>query len=360
MKILLRNHPSNKWDTVESVEYSAEKDLQKLLAETPSLIAISDIKENVSPLVVGVRELGLPGSGNTDMLAFNAVGDIVVVECKLAANVEIKRKVIAQVLEYGAYLWGMTYDQLNDLVNKRTNRSLAELVGEAIGEPEWNEEEFRTNIQRNLTNGSFILVIAVDDMNDELARTIRFLNTCGNPSFAFTALEMHRYQQGSTEILVPHLYSATGQKPPVGTRKQWTEEQFKEALKIGLSPQVADLIKELYIWAKKKADRIWFGTGGETGSFTFHYLDNKKTVSVFSIYTSGFLILNYGWLSKEIEPDKMESFHKEITAIPSFKSIPADFKRWPSIKIDETLLNKSDDIDRFKQVVENFGKYFHK
>ena len=137
MKILFRNDPAQKWELVEVAGYTAETELQRLLAESPGLIAIDEIQEAAAPLVYAIREIGLPGSGSTDILAFSARGDIVVVECKLAANVEIKRKVIAQVLEYGAYLWGMSYEDLNQRIFQRTSRNLAELAGGAAGDPEW-------------------------------------------------------------------------------------------------------------------------------------------------------------------------------------------------------------------------------
>jgi hypothetical protein len=74
-----------------------------------------------------VCEFGLLGSGLTDVLAFSVVGDIAFIECKLAANEEIKRKVIAQVLEYGAYPWGMSYDELNERVHRRINQTKLKL-----------------------------------------------------------------------------------------------------------------------------------------------------------------------------------------------------------------------------------------
>ncbi len=67
MKILLRNQSSKKWKPIESADYTAEHELQKLLAETPSLIPINEIRENSPQLVAAVREVGLPGSGTTDI-----------------------------------------------------------------------------------------------------------------------------------------------------------------------------------------------------------------------------------------------------------------------------------------------------
>jgi hypothetical protein len=103
MKILIRDNFKN-WNIAESIRAKAESELQKLLIESPSLVMINEIRDGVSPLIFAVREFGLPGSGATDVLAFSLTGDIAIIECKLATNPEIKRKVIGQILEYAAYL----------------------------------------------------------------------------------------------------------------------------------------------------------------------------------------------------------------------------------------------------------------
>jgi hypothetical protein len=359
MKILMRQDGSEKWKLVGAAEYTAETELQKLLAESPSLISVGEILEGAPPLLAAIREVGLPGSGSTDILAFNERGDVVIIECKLAANQEIKRKVIAQVLEYGAYLWGMNYEELNQKVYMRANKNLAELVGELSGDPEWDEEEFRTTIEENLANGSFVLVIAVDEINEELSRTIRFLNTCGDPKFAFTALEMKRFHKDNTEILVPHIYGTLTQsksKLESRKRKQWTESEYFASVQDQLSPYEIEVISNLYQWTKVNADRVWFGTGTEKGSFTFHYLLDGKTVSIFSVYTNGDIIINYGWLSRQIDINLIEEFHHNLTKIETFAHTPADFTRWPSMKIIDVFPDQSEYLEKFKNLVEEFER----
>jgi hypothetical protein len=359
MKILIKNNENKKWDVLDSAEYTAEAELQKLLAESPSLISISEIREGVPPLTTAIREFGLPGSGSTDIIAFNPRGDIVIVECKLAANPEIKRKVIAQVLEYGAYLWNMSYDDLNQLVFQRKNKNLADLVAEDAGDPDWDEESFRSTIQDNLSRGAFILVIAVDEINDELSRTIRFLNACGKPEFAFTALEMRRFHKTGTEILVPHLFGEGKTSGPEGPkRKQWTEKEFFEAAQSAVSPEIAAILLDLYNWTKRNADRIWFGVGSSKGSYTFHYLLNGKSVSVFSVYTNGILTINFGWMKSILSVSSLDAFHQEITSIPSLKNIPADYTRWPSVKIVEAF-SSPENLQMFKAAVKELGKVVH-
>lgn len=359
MKILTRSNKLKRWKIAESIKTKAEAELQDLLDNSPSLIPVDEIREGVSPLVFAVREFGLPGSGNTDILAFSADGDIAIIECKLATNPESKRKVIGQTLEYAAYLWGISYDEINSRVQNLKGKNLSDLVGEAVAGG-WDEENFRSGIKSSLENGSFILIIVVDEINEDLKRTIRYLNECSKSAFSIHALGMRRFQADAIEILIPYLYGAPS-RPPEPKRKKWTEEEFFEVLNQNVEPKIINVVKDIYEWSKNVADRIWFGTGTETGSFTFHYLREGKTIaiSVFTIYTNGNLILNYGWLSPQVDKETMEEFHKLIHEIPSFEHIPADFSKWPPIKVANAFLNQPKAIERFKEVVTWLGNKVH-
>ena len=349
MRILIRNNETKKWKFAESIIAKAEAELQKLLVESPSLIPVGEIREGASQLVFAICEFGLPGSGNTDILAFSTDGDISITECKLAVNPESKRKVMGQILEYAAYLWEMSYDQVNTRIRHLKEKDLSELVQEAASGG-WDEESFREGVKQSLHSGSFILIIVVDEINENLRRTIRYVNECSESAFSLHALEMRRFQTDSTEILIPHLYGASS-KPPPTNRKQWTEKEFFKVLgEKNADAKVVSVAEDLHKWAKKIADRIWFGTGIETGSITFHYLKDGKTISVFTIYTNGRISLNYGWLSTQIDKETMEEFHKLIQEIPSFGRIPADFSKWPSIKIADAFVDQ-DSINKFKEAV---------
>jgi hypothetical protein len=253
-EILLKNQVANGWEPIDSLEYNEEKELQKLLADSPSLISIEEIKENIAPLIIGVREIGLPGSGYTDILAFNESGDIAIIECKLAQNTEIKRKVVAQVLEYSAYLWNMSYDDLNQIILQRSKKNLVDLVKEKVIDPNWDEETFRLNLQNNLNSGTFLIIIAVDYVNDELLKTARFVNGCGNPSFSFSILEIQHYKNESTEILVPHMISSliSPRQSQQTVRKRWDENLFFETAKEIVNPEVFIVMKDLFDWVRKK------------------------------------------------------------------------------------------------------------
>ncbi|MBI5686126.1 MAG: hypothetical protein HZC54_13720 [Verrucomicrobia bacterium] len=48
-------------------------------------------------------------------------------------------------------------------------------------------------------------MIVVDQINEKLSRIIRFVNTCGKSAFSFAALEMRRFQNDQTEMLIPRV-----------------------------------------------------------------------------------------------------------------------------------------------------------
>ncbi|MCL4464979.1 MAG: hypothetical protein M1401_00185 [Chloroflexi bacterium] len=342
MRILVRTKKEHGWHPVESKSYLGEKALHEMLVESPSIVPTDELRDGASPLVAAVREIGLPGSGYTDVIAFSKGGDIAIIECKLAANQEIKRKVVGQILEYGSFLWGMSYEQLDSLVSKTAGKGIADLVRDSLNVPDWDEESFRVAVRDNLATGSFMLVVAVDSINAELERTTRFINACGKPAFSFHALEMRRFQSEEVEVLVPHVQGKVeGRQTP---RSQWDEARIRAVLLSELSVPAAQVAIDLYEWTKEHADRLWHGNGVKTGSFTFHYLRNGKTISLFSVYTNGYLTFNFGWLPTDVA----RQFYAGLVSVPQFANLPDDFTKWPSVKIETALVGHPEAVEAVK------------
>ena len=60
---------------------------------------------------------------SVDLVAVGAAGQITVVECKLAANPEIRSSVIGQVFAYAAGLWSLSYDEFDRLFTDRAGEA---------------------------------------------------------------------------------------------------------------------------------------------------------------------------------------------------------------------------------------------
>ena len=361
MKILLRNQDQDDWQLVESATYNQEKELHHLLYDSPSLISIDEIRPDSGPLVLAIRELGL-SVGSIDLLAFSARGDIAVIECKLAANTEIKRKVIGQVLDYGAHLWEMQYDELDDKVREREGESLADLMQNAVNPAEWDEELFRNNVADTLSSGNFMLIIVVDEINDELSRIVSFMNVCRKPSFDFAALEMRRFQSDNSEMLVPRVFgpvrtTKTPPRPPV--HKKWDEVSFFSELESRFSLVEVGVAKRILEWAYKNNIPVWWGEGTRTGSFVPTLKIMDRDYPLFAVYTYGKVEIYFQWYQYR-EPFDNEAKRLELLQkLNQFDGVdlPADsINRRPNINL--SLFAEEESLDRlitiFDWIVEEF------
>ena len=359
MKILVRNEDINNWELVKSYSYDNEAELQKLLSESPDLIPANDMREGSGDLVAAVREFNV-SIGSIDLLAFSGDGDIAVIECKLASNPEVKRKVIGQVLEYGSAIWGMDYEDLDQGIRDRTNKSLADFVGSEISDPEWDEELFRSNIEKHLEDGNFILVIVVDEINDELSKIIRFLNACGNPRFSFTALEMRRFHTKSLEILVPKVdgdYRSPTTRETTG-RRTWDESSLFADARKKLNEYSLRIYRELFEFSKKYSHGgIEYGTGYKKGSFSFYYENHGKRKSVFSAYSNGDFSINFGFFSQIFGDKTVKDFAENLAKIPAFSDVLDDDQYYYTKKL-ETFFEEPKYLDDFKKAVVQLGETF--
>lgn len=206
MSILVRQRGS-KWEKAIRAEFADEKQLQTLLYESPELIKTED-----DIAIVFAREAALPGSGYTDLLGVDVNGNIFLVETKLARNSEIRREVIGQILEYAAFLWGKSYEDIDRIFQSREGKSIFELLNAKY--PEILLDELRQNVSANLADGRFRLFIVVDSINPELEKIIAFLSSRGG-GLKLQAIAMPIYTRDNVEILAPQVYGQLNQ-PNVG------------------------------------------------------------------------------------------------------------------------------------------------
>jgi len=349
----MRNHNDKQWKIAETSAYTKENELQNLLAESPGLISISDVREGAGSLVVAVKEFALP-IGYIDLLAFSAEGDIAVIECKLASNAEAKRKVIGQVLEYGANLWQLSYEELDQGVQARSGTSIAELI-KLVASENWDEENFRSNVKSSLVDGNFILVIVVDEINDELARIVRYMNATGNQGFDFAALEMRRFQHENAEMLIPRFYGPSQVvKSKAGDRqgKRWDEASFFAELEERQGIDSIRVARRLLQWSHENV-LTWWGKGSRSGSFVPYFNHNEREHQLFAVWTYGVVEIYFQWYLSKPPFDNIEKRRVILDKLNQINgvSIPPDgINRRPSISMD--ILAQDNRLEQFIEVLD--------
>jgi hypothetical protein len=275
MEILMRKKGDRRWTKVKQQQFHNESALQNMIYQSPEVIPIDTLGDNLPKPILFVKEAGLPGSGYTDLIGVDRTGGITIVECKLATNPEIRRKVLGQVLEYAAYLWQMQYDQFERmccLAEGWNERHLVDVMADKIGDTigSWSAEEFKDNVASTLERGEFRLIIAVDRITDELKRVTQFLNSRTGGSPQIHVLEMRQFETEDLQMVVPDLFGAA----PIPPTAVMNEQEFMK--------QGNNSSSELYSSLKKLA----ITAGYKTSSFTRHgyALRDRKRGNILVLY----------------------------------------------------------------------------
>ena len=148
----------------------------------------------------------------------DAKGRLCIVEVKKEGNRDT-RQVVAQLLDYGAALWGLSVEDFErDVLHQRLGvndpRTLREFVADELvaheDDPEEAAEETLEQLGETLRSGHFALVVAAPKIPAGVHRVIEYLNARGQSVFG---LEVS-YFAGEVEAFVPRLVV----RPTIGGR----------------------------------------------------------------------------------------------------------------------------------------------
>lgn len=333
---------------VERSVIDREDYLQQYIYDNPESLPLHELKDDINILIVS-REFQTH-SGPIDALGIDRDGDVYIIETKLYKNAD-KRRVIAQVLDYGASLW---INQSSEFISRLEESSLRNFnigfsskVQEFFGFEDNEVVDYINLLEQNVNSGNFKFVVLMDRIESRLKELISFVNT--NSNFDVLGVELDFYQDKDVEIIIPNLYGAERKKEVVSlagkssTRKKWDENLFFEVAEQTIGADKTELIREIYDWSRKNADGIKWGTGISTGSFNVKFA-NVSQRSVYTFWTDGSLSLNFKWLS-----DSDESINQA-------KALGDELKNIAELEIPEDYINQyvSIPFDKWKNVLPDF------
>ena len=249
-EILIRVGGTGTWTTPETMAYTDEAHLRDLLALDPSRIP------GVSAGALTVRELPT-GAGFVDVTAVDEDGTITVVECKLGANRDERRKVIGQVQDYASAIWQTGFEGFSQSWAARGGEPLADhLDAEAL-------EALRGNIE----SARIHLCVAVDSIDEDLRRLIEYLNEISRSDVGVTAIQLEYAKHGDAEILVPTTFggeiAAVKARESGQATEHWTRQTYLESIANPEDRQRAEALMELVetSLASPEGNRkaFWFG-----------------------------------------------------------------------------------------------------
>ena len=228
-------------EVVPETAVPLEAELHDALTTHPELIPADDLGLE-APRVVG-RESGLE-SGYVDLVLLDRRGQVCLVEVKKEGNPDTRR-VVAQLLDYAASLWGCSLAEFERVVlhpfisvkqaGGTSLPALAEFVATEFGDDEDDPDArvelgtaIATALEASLAAGRFKLVVAAPAIPDGVQRALEYLNAQG---LAFYGLEVS-YFAGPAECFVPRLVvRPTAADPATSTKPApVAEEAFFESL----------------------------------------------------------------------------------------------------------------------------------
>jgi len=220
---------------IQEERIKAEEDLQEAVKKNPELIPVEDL--NLLNLLVVGRETALP-SGSIDLMCVDEKGTIVVVEFKKGPENPDSRRVIAQLLDYGSHLWGLTFEEFDGLCSNYFNskrctdrkfcgkNSLRDAFKEMWDqvsdetddsvEVESGWDNFKDGISRCLSEGSFYYLVASTHIGNILKQTMKYISQTSAATCA--GIEIDHFSSDGKEIFVPRAYLPGAKPPPAPSR----------------------------------------------------------------------------------------------------------------------------------------------
>jgi hypothetical protein len=246
------------WRPLLPSGFPSEAALHDLVEEAPHLLPLSG---DPSLVVVG-REVAI-GPGWADLLAVETDGRVAIIEIKLRRNAEARRAVVAQILTYASYLKGTDAGGLGSLLAPHLSQSPFASIADALRETDqsgnFDPAQFDEALSECLANGSFRLVLVLDEAPTELVQLVGYLESV-SAGVVIDLVTVSAYEVGDEQILVPQRVdpddareAAVPSKPTPGKAKRPRPidgtEPFEEAIGRAAA-QDQPRLSRLLAWAK--------------------------------------------------------------------------------------------------------------
>jgi hypothetical protein len=205
------HHPIHRVDFLD--RRIAEDFLQASLHKSANILPIEEIDPAFAPLASLGREITA-----IDNLFISPTGKLTLVETKLWRNPEATREVVAQMLDYATRLSSWSYSDLEDAARNALSPapigdgSLYEFIAGQFPDEILPENQFIDEVQRNLRDARFLLLVVGDGIRENLENILDHLHRQPQMLYKFCLVEIHIYENPDVfdgRILLPMIVANT-------------------------------------------------------------------------------------------------------------------------------------------------------
>ncbi len=308
---------------LEESDFDGEVVLQEALKRNPEAIPVADLE--LDDVIVVGWETSLP-AGAVDLLLVDAQGRVIIVETKLSRNPELRRQVVAQLLDYGASLWKTapslkTFEKLvlrywrSDLcedVRVKDANSLRDGVEPIFTElygKDWDYAAFEMALDDNLANGTHVLLVVASGLMDGLSRDLlQYANIClGLPLFG---VEITMFKMGDKELIVPK-----GVRHRTGGRRRATSARDhvdRAGFLAACTPLVVTFFERVLNEAEEKGMILYWGTKG----FSVRMPLEQPVTVMYGYPPDEFQVYTSGW---PLDAETQTVFNRRLAEVAPFR-----------------------------------------
>lgn len=256
-------------EILDEVDAHDEAQLQERMKDQPELFPVEEMDLD-GPLMVVSRETPL-ASGRIDLLAVTRSGEVVVIEFKTGPQNPDFRSALSQVVDYGADLWGLTAEGLDEIAvayfasgrchDGPTKNAVSLADAGAATWADWDEQEQALFVERLtsvLASGSFRYVVVAQRFTAAMERTAEYLNFQAT-SAAFYLVELVRFSGGGFSAFE----ARTILKPTARTSRpagqQLNEQGFLDQI---THDEYRQSLASLFTWCHAHGVVTYWGTKG--------------------------------------------------------------------------------------------------
>ena len=186
-------------------KFATEAVLHTAIADHPEALPHEDF--GLGPMITVANELQL-SAGPLDLLLVDPQGRLALCEFKKGSENPDVRKVLAQLLDYGACLWQLGYEELEALAKNARPGFEASLVEYAdarfmeTGVCLFDPDAFRLGVESSLKSGAFVFLYVVRDIDPKTLRIMTYL--AEGPRMSFFGVEVDNFtSENGDSLLVP-------------------------------------------------------------------------------------------------------------------------------------------------------------
>ncbi|MDP9380545.1 MAG: hypothetical protein M3Q29_10445 [Chloroflexota bacterium] len=335
--------------TMEEEGYATEDLLQELLAKYPALLAGEQMDSSsprrwllISREVPLASDEGGTGRWSVDHLFPDQDAAPTIVEVKRSSDTRIRREVVGQMLDYAAnavlYWPAESIRARFEASSDDPEQDLSGLIG-----TEGSADAFWAKLKTNLQAGRLRMVFVADEIPSELQRIVEFLN--GQLTTAeVLAVEVKQYVGQGVRTLVPRVIGLTSEAERSkstgrGARRTGDETSFFQDLSARQGPDAAaneEAITAIYEWCRDKQLSFRWGWRGVQGNVYVGVPQSGKTHYIFSMWSGGGMVIEFGYLKKEPPFDdemKRIEFLRQLNEIPGIALPDSAIQRYAHVPV---------------------------